>query len=182
MVKPRSSAIAATIVASLLWAIPIDVSAQTNPPQTAPPPAAAAAPSMPESNWITRCVSRTRAGAVECTIEQSVIKNDTRQVIVLFRVRVPPDTRTPVMMAQLPLGLYLPAQVILHIDDRKAGEFPAQTCDASGCYISGPLPAELLAQLAAGKTLKFSFQNLARETIDVSMPLAGFAQAYEGIR
>ncbi len=111
-----------------------------------------------------------------------MIKNDTRQVIVLFRVRVPPDTRAPVMMVQLPLGLYLPAQVVLHIDDRKAGEFPPQTCDASGCYISGPLSAELLAQLAAGKILKFSFQNLARETIDVSMPLAGFAQAYEGIR
>ena len=180
--RHRWSAIAATIVASLVAATPIALSAQAKPTQTAPPPAAAAVPATPESNWITRCASRTRAGAVECTIEQSVIKNDTRQVIVLFRVRVPPDTRAPVMMAQLPLGLYLPAQVVLHVDDRKAGEFPPQTCDASGCYISGPLPTELLAQLSAGKLLKFSFQNLARETIDVSMPLAGFAAAYEGIR
>jgi len=181
-VRHRWSAIAATIVASHVVATAIALSAQAKPTQTAPSPAPAAVPATPESNWITRCASRTRAGAVECTIEQSVIKNDTRQVIVLFRVRVPPDTRAPVMMAQLPLGLYLPAQVVLHVDDRKAGEFPPQTCDASGCYISGPLPTELLAQLSAGKVLKFSFQNLARETIDVSMPLAGFAAAYEGIR
>jgi invasion protein IalB len=61
-------------------------------------------------------------------------------------------------------------------------ELPVQTCDASGCYVSGPLAPELLSQLLAGKTLKFSFQNLGRETIDVSMPLAGFATGYEGIK
>jgi len=150
--------------------------AQT-PPAAVTPPAA-----PPESNWIPRCASRTRAGALECSIEQSVIKTDTRQVVVLFRIRIPPDTRAPVMMAQLPLGLYLPAGVTLHVDDRKVAELPVQTCDASGCYVSGSLAAELLAQLNSGKTLKFSFQNLARETIDVSMPLAGFATAYEGIK
>jgi len=103
-------------------------------------------------------------------------------VVVLFRVRIPPDTRAPVMMTQLPLGLYLPAGVAIHVDDAKVGDFPVQTCDASGCYISGPLPADLLVRLGAGRSLKFSFQNLARETIDVSMPLAGFATAYEGIK
>jgi len=166
------------IGAAFVWAVPVVSEGQAKPPQTATAPA----PAAPESNWITRCASKTRNGAIECSTEQSVIKTDTRQVVVLFRVRIPAETRAPVMLAQLPLGLFLPANVVLQIDDKKVAELPLQTCDASGCYVSGPLAAELLSQLLAGKMLKFSFQNLGRETIDVSMPLAGFATAYEGIK
>jgi invasion protein IalB len=158
------------------------LTAQAKPPQTSAPAAPPVTPPPPESNWITRCTSKTRAGALECAIEQSVIKTDTRQVVVLLRIRIPAETRAPVLLAQLPLGLYVPAHVIVHVDDRKVTEWPIQTCDASGCYASGPLAAELLAQLQAGKSLKFSFQNLARETIDVTMPLAGFAAAYDSIK
>jgi invasion protein IalB len=145
-------------------------------------PAAAPASAGPDSNWITRCTSRTRAGALECTIEQSVIKTDTRQVVALLRVRMPPETRAPVMMMQLPLGLYLPAGVALTVDDVKVSDLPVQTCDAGGCYASSPLPSAVLAQLQNGKTLRVSFQNLSRETIDVTMPLTGFSTAYEGIK
>ena len=54
---------------------------------------------------------------------------------------------------------------------------------ASGqCYVTSPVSADLLAQLQRGKTLHIRFQNLAKETVDGSMPLAGFATAYEGIK
>ena len=150
-------------------------------PQTPPAPTTTK-PAMPQSNWITRCTSQTRAGSLECAVEQSIVKTDTRQTVALFRVQVPAETRAPAMLVQLPLGLFIPAGLGLQIDDQKASTQPIHTCDAGGCYVTGPLAAELLGQLQTGKTLRLRFQNLAKETIDVSMPLDGFASAYAGIK
>lgn len=165
------------IILSLLFtAAPL--LAQQTPPAATP---AAKAPA-PQSNWITRCSSQTRAGSLDCTVEQSIVKTDTRQTVALFRVQVPAETRAPIMVIQLPLGLFIPAGLGLQIDDQKASAQPIHTCDAGGCYVTGPLAADLLGQLQAGKTLRLRFQNLSKETIDVSMPLEGFAAAYAGIK
>jgi len=162
---------------------PAQTGSQT-PPAT-PLPAPGATPAQPQTldhNWTTRCGSKTRVGSLECTVEQSLVKSDTRQLVLLVRVGVPGDTRTPVLQLQLPLGIYLPAGVILRVDDKKVAELAVQTCDAAGCYISGPLAADLLAAMQTGKTLHISFQSVSRETLDLTMPLAGFSTAFDGIK
>jgi invasion protein IalB len=40
----------------------------------------------------------------------------------------------------------------------------------------------MLAALRTGKQLKVAFQNLAKETITIPMPLADFANAYDKIK
>jgi invasion protein IalB len=40
----------------------------------------------------------------------------------------------------------------------------------------------VLAALRSGKELKLSFQNLAKETITIPMPLTDFAAAYDKIK
>ena len=106
----------------------------------------------------------------------------TGQLIVLINIRVPADTRVPVALVQLPLGLNLPAGAKLQIDDGKTSELQIQTCEAHGCYANMPVAPDMLAAMRSGKQLKVSFQNLAKETITISMPLADFAAAYEKIK
>lgn len=103
-------------------------------------------------------------------------------MIVLINIRVPAETRNPVALVQLPLGLNLPAGAKLQIDDGKAADMQIQTCEARGCYANLPVSPEMLATLKSGKQLKVSFQNLAKETITIPMPLADFAAAYEKIK
>jgi len=103
-------------------------------------------------------------------------------LIVLINVRVPAETRTPVAIVQLPLGLNLPAGAKLQVDDGKTSDLQIQTCEARGCYAGTPIAPELLAALKSGKQLKLSFQNLAKETITIPMPLADFAAAYDKIK
>jgi invasion protein IalB len=103
-------------------------------------------------------------------------------LIVLINIRVPAETRNPVALVQLPLGLNLPAGAKLQIDDGKAADMQIQTCEARGCYANLPVSPEMLATLKSGKQLKVSFQNLAKETITIPMPLADFAAAYEKIK
>lgn len=106
----------------------------------------------------------------------------TGQLIVLINIRVASDTRTPIAVVQLPLGLNLPAGAKLQVDDSKTVDLQIQTCEQRGCYANTPIPAEMLAAMKSGKQLKVSFQNLAKEVISIPMPLADFAAAYEKIK
>jgi invasion protein IalB len=147
-------------------------------PQAEPVPAAA--PAAP--GWAARCTSASRDAALECAIEQSAVLSKTGQLIVLVNIRVPSDTHTPVAVVQLPLGLNLPAGAKLQVDDGNAVDLQIQTCENRGCYASTPIAPDLLAALKSGKQLNVSFQNLAKETIAIPIPLADFAAAYDKIK
>ena len=106
----------------------------------------------------------------------------TGQLIVLINIRVASDTRTPIAVIQLPLGLNLPAGAKLQVDDGKTADLQIQTCEQRGCYANTPIAADMLAAMKSGKQLKVSFQNLAKEVISIPMPLADFAAAYDKIK
>ena len=156
--------------------------AQTTPAPVAPQAEAAPANTPAAPGWIARCSSANRAAPLECAVEQTAVLTKTGQLIVLINIRVPGDTRTPVAIVQLPLGLNLPAGAKLQVDDGKTTDLQIQTCEARGCYANTPISPEMLAAMKTGKQLKVSFQNLAKETIAIPMPLADFAAAYEKIR
>jgi invasion protein IalB len=147
-------------------------------PQAEAPPANAA----PKPGWAARCSSASREAPLECAIEQTAVLSKTGQLIVLVNIRVPSDTHAPVALVQLPLGLNLPVGAKLQVDDGKVIDLQIQTCENRGCYASTPIAPELLAALKSGKQLKVSFQNLAKETITIPMPLADFSAAYDKIK
>jgi invasion protein IalB len=160
-------------------------SAQTTVPAAAPAPQADAAPANPapaSPGWAARCTSASRDAPLECAIEQTAILTKTGQLIVLVNIRVPSDTHTPVALVQLPLGINLPVGAKLQADDGKVVDMQIQTCENRGCYASTPLAPDVVAALRSGKQLKVSFQNLAKETISIPMPLTDFAAAYDKIK
>jgi len=148
------------------------------PPQAEPAPANTPAP----PGWAARCTSASREAPLECAIEQPAVLSKTGQLIVLVNIRIPSDTHAPVALVQLPLGLNLPVGAKFQVDDDKAIDLQIQTCENRGCYASTPVAADFLAALKSGKQLKVSFQNLAKETITIPMPLADFAAAYDKIK
>jgi invasion protein IalB len=149
----------------------------------APPAAAGTTPATPPApGWAVRCSSVSRDAPLECAIEQSAVLTKTGQLIVLINIRVPGDTHTPVALVQLPLGLNLPVGAKLQVDDGKAVDLQIQTCENRGCYTSSVIAPDMLATLKSGKQLKVSFQDMAKETITIPIPLADFAAAYDKIK
>lgn len=181
--RPKAAGSWAAAVAIAFCCLSVQAHQSAQPPPSIAgnhiPPEANTAPA---SDWITRCGSGTRTGSLECAMEQSVAKNDTRQLVAMFTVRIPSDTRAAVIMIQLPLGLFLPAGLELQVDQGPTQNLPLQTCDTGGCYAGAPLSNELLQQLQAGKTLRLTFQNLSQLKLDVTMPLAGFRAGFDSIR
>jgi invasion protein IalB len=156
--------------------------AQTTATPATPQAEAAPANAPAPPGWAARCTSASRDTPLECAMEQTAVLSKTGQLIVLVNIRVPSDTHTPVVLVQLPLGLNLPVGAKFQVDDGKAIDLQIQTCENRGCYASSPIAPELLAALRSGKQLKVSFQNLAKETITIPLPLADFAAAYDKIK
>jgi invasion protein IalB len=164
---------------------PASKAAEAPPSQTpAPSPQAESAPANAPSQpgWIARCSSASREAPLECAMEQTAVLTKTGQLIVLVNIRVPSDSRTPVALVQLPLGLNLPAGAKVQVDDGKAADLQIQTCEARGCYANTPIAPDMLAAMKTGKQFKVSFQNLAKETISIPMSLTDFAAAYDKIK
>ena len=150
--------------------------------QAAPAPTSENANAPTPPGWVARCSSASRGAPLECAIEQSAVLTKTGQLIVLVNVRVPAETRVPVALVQLPLGLNLPAGAKFQVDDGKTSDLQIQTCEARGCYANLQISPDVLAALKSGKQLKVSFQNMAKETISIPMPLADFGAAYDKIK
>ena len=151
--------------------------------QATPAPAAAeGAHASAPPGWVARCSSASRGAPLECAIEQSAVLTKTGQLIVLINIRVSAETRAPIALVQLPLGLNLPAGAKIQVDNGKTSELQIQTCEARGCYANLQISPDVLAALKSGKQLKVSFHNMAKETISIPMPLADFAGAYEKIK
>jgi invasion protein IalB len=188
LMQSRLAALAAALLLSTGTAY-----AQQGAKKNAAPPAAAQpapAPTQPQGDaaqaqqagWVVRCTSVSRDAPLECAMEQNAVLTKTGQTIVLINIRIAPDTRTPVALLQLPLGLNLPVGAKLQVDEGKTFDLQIQTCENRGCYASTPIAADLLAALRSGKQLKVSFQNMAKEAIAIPMPLGDFAAAYDKIK
>jgi invasion protein IalB len=154
--------------------------AQTQPTPAPAPSSAPAAPAQP--GWAARCSSPSRDAPLECAMEQNAIFTKTGQLVVLVNIRVPGDTRAPIALVQLPLGLNLQAGAKFQIDDGKSTDLPIQTCENRGCYASVPISPETLNALRAGKQLKISFQDLGKETITIPLSLNDFSATYDKIK
>ena len=134
--------------------------------QATPAPTASEGANPSPPGWVARCSSASRGAPLECAIEQSAVLTKTGQLIVLVNIRVSAETRAPVAL----------------IDDGKTSDLQIQTCEARGCYANLQISPDVLTALKSGKQLKVSFQNMAKETITIPMPLADFGAAYEKIK
>jgi invasion protein IalB len=136
----------------------------------------------PPTGWITQCTKEGQQKDRDCKIEQTIILKKTQQRILSVIVRVPAESPNPAMMIHLPLGFFLPNGVSLQLDQEVSLNLNVQTCDANGCYCGTPISENMLVAMKTGNRMMVSFQSLAKETVSIPVPLAGFAIAYQKVR
>jgi len=149
----------------------------------APAPAAQAPSPMPSdggTGWRVECANDGKA--LDCQTVNKVSQRETQQIVAAVAIRIPPDTKKPVLMVQLPLGIQVAEQVSVQVDDGKTERYPIQTCAQNGCFVAAPVADAVIGTLRGGKNLKVAFQSLTKQTITVTMPLGGFALAYDKIK
>jgi len=144
---------------------------------------AAAQTSQPEISWKTQCRAADRQSPLQCTMAQSLFVTQSGQQIAKISI----ETRTGEgatnrFVLQLPLGLSLKAGVTLVIDKKPSLTFDIQTCEATGCFVSGPLSDSLLDGMKKGKELKIILRNLKRDKIELPISLDGFSATFDAVK
>jgi len=134
------------------------------------------------SAWASHCTSNTRGQVLECALEQRAIARETGRVIAIITIRLPAETRKPVAMIQLPVGLFLPAGLNVDVDGDMAQNFPFQTCNAKACFVGFPLSDQLLKRMHNGGKFNLTFQFLNKKPVTLPMSLEGFTDAYARIK
>jgi invasion protein IalB len=150
------------------------------PSRVEAPAEAAGQPSRPQANWIVSC-SQTRPG-LECRAGQSLFIRQTRQRVLSVAVRMPADTKKPVLLLQLPLGVYLPAGATLQIGKDEAKTLPFLGCDRGGCVAEYAVTDGELNAVAKGADITISAQTMQKKPFTLTVPAVGFAAAYAKIK
>ena len=97
-------------------------------------------------------------------------------------VRLPADTKKPVMYVLVPMGIYLPAGITLQFGQADAKKVSPRSCNSSGCLAEyAPTDAEIGA-LSKGQSLTVSVQDVDQKPLTLQVPSTGFAAAYAKIR
>ena len=106
-------------------------------------------------------------------------REDNKQLVALISVRTPSDTKTPVMMLQLPLGLNLAEPVQIQVDNGPVEKQQVQTCTNNGCFVGLQINDKMVAALRGGTLLKITMQDSNKRPISLDVPLLGFGLALD---
>jgi invasion protein IalB len=134
-----------------------------------------------QTAWISTCSSTARTISLECALEQRA-STANGQFAAGLTLRIPPETRAPVAMIQVPLGLFVPAGVTIDVDGKGSQTLPFQTCNVNGCFAGFPLAAETLDSMLKGRRLSVAYQYLDKRNVSVPISLTGFAEAYGRVK
>ena len=149
--------------------------------QKAPAPQGQAQPSRPPAIWVVNCADNN--GKLDCRAAQQVFVKSTGQRLLSVAVRVPADTKKPILMVQVPLGVYLPAGASLQIGQDQTKVLPFKGCDQGGCLAEYPVTDTEIAAMSKGADLKISVQNQNQKpAFDITVPTTGFSAAYAKVK
>jgi invasion protein IalB len=132
--------------------------------------------------WSSQCTAPSRDGPLDCVVEQRAVVTETGQLLILVTVRVPAETRKPVMTVRAPLSMLLPAGVTIDVDGQNPVRLDYQTCDNQGCYAFVQISDEMLQTMFKGLKLNVTIENHNKQDLTVPMSLVGFTGVYGGVR
>lgn len=132
--------------------------------------------------WEVRCLADNK-----CYMQQ-VFNDDKGQALMLVRLRKLPEPidrngKKLVVEAELfvSLGYYLPAGMLMKIDDGEPQRIPYERCLPNGCG-SGPLfPDNVVDDLKNGGKTTFTMLQTPKQSVEASFSLSGFTAAYNAL-
>src|SRR5262245_33915892 len=158
---------AAAAAASIVLLAAASQSAPAQAPE-APPPAA----------WRVECSGDGKV--LECRAVQQVFHRETRQLLLSVAVRPSADDKSGAMLVTLPLGLNVSEPVQVKVDNGAPEKQAIQTCTNVGCFVALTLPDKLVAAMRTGTAdLKITVQDANKKPVEMSLPLLGFALAFD---
>jgi invasion protein IalB len=124
--------------------------------------------------------------SLACRALDSIVQSSNGGLVIGFTVAQTADGKS-VLTMNVPLGTSVRTPIGVSVADGPSQAFQFLTCSPQGCYATGALNADLLAAMRAAKgDLRVTYDlldgNLVAHTVNVTLPLAGFAQVDDRLK
>ncbi len=139
--------------------------------------APAQAPEASAAAWRVECSGDGKV--LECRALQQVFHRETRQLLLSVAVRPAADGKSGAMLVTLPLGLNVSEPVQVKVDNGAPEKQAIQTCTNVGCFVAMTLSDKLVAAMRTGTDQKITVQDANKKPVEMSLPLLGFALAFD---
>ena len=150
---------------------------------------AAAAPAAPAEqklterqfkDWTVRCGRPSEQAPEVCEMQQQQTDKEGRTVMAVAVGKVPGASDLGLLII-VPLGVLLPAGVMLQIDSGSEVPLQVNRCERQGCRIELLLKPDLLARFKSGSQAKVFFEAFdpqgERRQLGIPISLLGFTAA-----
>ena len=156
---------------------------QAAPEQQAPgqaPPAESKLTERQFKDWTVRCGRQNEQGPEVCGMEQQTTDKEGRTVMAVAVGKVPGASDLGLLII-VPLGVLLPAGVMLQIDSGSEVPLQVNRCERQGCRIEMLLKPDLLARFKSGSQAKVFFEAFDPQgeprQLGIPISLLGFTAA-----
>ena len=167
------------------FAAPIDYPAPGDAPQQ-PSPATGAQGSLLSKaiskGWVSRCLSESRTGPLECSMQQLVVLPNSSQAVLSLIIRTTSPGAVPVLGLQLPFGILLTGGASIQLDAHQPHAMPIETCEAQGCFAELSLKSDILNEFKTSNRMTVRFENVSKKQVSVPIELNNFGDVFSRIQ
>ena len=111
-------------------------------------------------DWTFQCQAISAKETI-CAITQVFANQETRQRVLALTIRTLGIEKKLMLVANAPLGIYLPELIVATIDDGAQLTFAWQTCTQQGCEATAEINDESRAAMKAGTRMQIAFKAQA---------------------
>ncbi|MDQ0347844.1 invasion associated locus B family protein [Ancylobacter vacuolatus] len=133
-------------------------------------------------NWIVTCRASVEKGAKKtCVATMKVTEAKSKKTVLLWQVGQD-KAGTPTYLVRTPLGVRLKDGVQITIGKGKPRKIDYASCNRGGCEAIGPFEDAFGKELMTAKEVVASFVLANGQTVNVTLPIAGIAQALPALK
>jgi invasion protein IalB len=135
----------------------------------------------PPQLWFSRCNKASEDAKEYCEIYQRLVVKETNQRMVEFALGYPEGSQTARGVIILPLGIVLPKNLEVQIDDGELMKAQIHYCMRGGCFALLNLDDTTINMLKKGNEMTLAFYAMGGKRIAVKISLQGFTKALKGV-
>jgi len=133
-------------------------------------------------SWIAKCEAPQEGQQGGCFILQELVLREGGQRVLQMAIGYVPGDGSPIAALSLPLGMSLPAGVVMEVAGARPMHFPVERCEPSGCRAGARLEPDFLRALGAAERMTVRFNDSKREPIKVAVSLEGFSAGLNALK
>lgn len=133
-------------------------------------------------SWTAKCEPPHDDKQGGCFIFQNLVLREGGQRVLQIAIGFVPDTRDPIALLSLPLGISLPPGVSIELPTGEPMHFPVERCEPNGCRAGLKIGRDFLQALLGADTMTVRFHDGRRQPIEVPLSLNGFSDGLDALR